>query len=260
MGTGDQSCPAYGLRTEELVSACQVLFGPEVEVGPDFLGYLQPDGAKNAYRQRIRERHPDAHPQASHDQLQYLHRQFLSLSSAYELLQSYFVRRGQNTKKQRASTQYSSAVKQPYRAGKETRSEEQEIFYRGAIPQVELKIGRYLYFRGKVSFQSVLRALHWQRMQRPSVGQLARCWGWLSDTEVHLILQAESVNGRFGERARRLGLLSTEQVQELLAGQRTVQQRLGSYFVNLGLLNELQLLMLEHERIVHNDLVSGRAC
>jgi len=43
-----------------------------------------------------------------------------------------------------------------------------------AVPNIEVKIGKYLYFRGVTSFQSIFRALKWQREQRPSIGVLVR--------------------------------------------------------------------------------------
>ena len=45
----------------ELINACRILFGTHVEVTPEFLRYIQPDGIKNAYRSRARECHPDSY-------------------------------------------------------------------------------------------------------------------------------------------------------------------------------------------------------
>lgn len=252
-------------RHDELLHACRLLFGPEVVLSHDFLWYLQPQGAQKAYRQRVREHHPDRHPGVSLEQQTRLHHDFIHLTNAYELLRTYLAERG--TVKQGWFAEHASSASPSERPTppetcrrSATSTASAETYYQGAIPAVELKIGRYLYFRGKVSYQSVLQALQWQRAQRPSIGLLARQWGWLDEHEVHLILRSETVGGRFGERARGLGLLTGAQVDELLVGQQALQQRLGRYYVDQGRFTELQLLMLEHERRMHNSQVYGGNC
>ena len=262
MGTKGMGLAGSG-RDEELLHACRLLFGPEVALSHDFLWYLQPQGAQKAYRQRVREQHPDCYPGASLEQQTRLHHDFIHLTTAYELLRSYLAERRTSTRGWSGEcAAASTAAQQPRPSGTDRRSAatSAETYYRGAVPAVELKIGRYLYFCGKVSYQSVLQALQWQRAQRPSIGLLARQWGWLDEPEVHRILRSETVGGRFGERARGLGLLSGDQVRELLAGQQALQQRLGRYYVDQGRFTELQLLMLEHERRMHNSRLFGGCC
>jgi len=244
----------YEAHEAELLSACRVLFGPDVEVTMDFLWYLQPEGAKLAYRKRARESHPDAHPWARCEQRKHLQEEFYHLSNAYQTLQSYLA--------SRKKAQPGRSADQPnpvQRSNPRTQCTQQqlrELYYQGPVPWIELKLGRYLYFRGLVSYQAVLQALNWQRMQRPTIGALARRWGWLSDTAVHRILQTEQVSGRFGQRARRLGLLSHEQVQTLLTAQQRAQKRIGEFFVVQGLLQEMQLAILDCEHLLHNRAVA----
>lgn len=237
----------------ELISACRILFGPEVQISPDFLVYVQLEGAKTAYRRRARASHPDAHPWAPVERRRQLHNEFSMVSHAYRTLHDYLttrkdVRRLSAERPTRASYNHcNSQAEQP---------QTNELYYTGPVPCVELKFGRYLYYRGLVSYQEVLRALQWQREQRPSIGELSRFWGWLNEVAVHRILQAERVSGRFGERAMRLGLLSNSQVQQLLATQQQQQKRIGSYFVKRGLLQEAQLAVLDYERSLHNRAVA----
>jgi len=55
----------HEFSAKELLSACRILFGPDVVINRDFLWYLQQEGAKSAYWSRAKESHPDAHPAAA---------------------------------------------------------------------------------------------------------------------------------------------------------------------------------------------------
>lgn len=241
----------------EVLTACRVLFGADVVLNDDFLAYLQPEGAKSAYRRRARESHPDAHPWADMQQLQRLEHEFDTVSSAYRKI-SIFLKcrptimqtssdinmhcRFHNTKTKQAD--------QP--PTKSSRHAGNFYHYAGPIPSVKLKIGRYLYFTGIASFQAVVAALSWQRMQRPSIGRLARSSGWLDDADVHHILQSGQVQGRFGERAVQLGLIRPWQQQELLKQQQSSQERLGQYFVRYQGISNYRMNQLDNERLRHN--------
>ena len=47
------------LPGKQFLRSCRILFGPEVQITPQFLGYLQPAGVKTAYRKLAMETHPD---------------------------------------------------------------------------------------------------------------------------------------------------------------------------------------------------------
>lgn len=44
---------------QDIYRACEVIFGPELDLSSDFLQYLQLSGVKTAYRKRALETHPD---------------------------------------------------------------------------------------------------------------------------------------------------------------------------------------------------------
>ena len=48
-----------------LLNACRTLFGKEVNLSHEFLYYLQPSGAKTAFRNQAKAHHPDAHASSS---------------------------------------------------------------------------------------------------------------------------------------------------------------------------------------------------
>lgn len=247
----------YAPETSSVLTACRVLFGADVVLSDDFLAYLQPEGAKSAYRKRARESHPDAHPWVDGEQLQRLKHEFATVSDAYRELSTFLKFRPQAGTTVGNAARYRTREPRVQPAANASSRSDTPLYYTGALPSVELKIGRYLYFAGVASFQAVVAALSWQRMQRPSIGLLARSSGWLDEADVHHILQSGQVQGRFGERAVQLGLLRPWQQQELLKQQQSCQERLGQYFVRYQGISDYRMNQLNNERLRHNASACG---
>jgi len=234
----------------ELMDACRILF-PAVEISRDFLWYIQSDGLKNAFRSRARECHPDAcgenAGQARRTEL------FRRSVEAYRLLDKYLkVREPAITLVNRQAREAKAFARRS--PAQRPRSEQ---YYTGPFPGIHLKLGLYLYYRGIVSYQEVVRAMIWQRDMRPPLGDFARRWGWLSEEDVSVILAATEIVGSFGERAMALGLLTQSQLNLLLLHQRSMQQPIGRYFVSRSLLSELSLRQHLRDLARHNATVSA---
>lgn len=250
----------YAAESSSVLTACRVLFGADVVLNDDFLAYLQPEGAKSAYRKRARESHPDAHPRVDGEHLQRLKHEFATVSDAYRELSTFLKYRPQSGTTASCTARYrprEPRMQPAANAANASSCRDTPLYYTGAVPSVELKIGRYLYFARVASFQAVVAALSWQRMQRPSIGVLARSSGWLDDADVHYILQSGQVQGRFGERAVQLGLLRPWQQQELLRQQQSCQERLGQYFVRYQGISDYRMNQLNAERLRHNAGTCG---
>jgi hypothetical protein len=245
----------------ELYDACRVLFGSQVEVTRDFLQYIQLDGVKNAYRSRARECHPDSY--GCEGDLLERTELFRRSVEAYELLTTYLRDRKLPATRPKAPTAGYRAPAhhrwpRPQQMQPRARNER---YYDGPLPPIELRIGLFLYFRGLISYQAVVRSLLWQRDQRPAIGVLACSWGWLTDDLIDYILSACHMPMPFGERAVNLGLISQNQLKILLFHQRSLQQPIGRYFVHNGLVNEQTMLRLLKERLMHNKEVrANRLC
>jgi len=229
-----------------LISACRVLFGPDIELSREFLFYMQPSGVKAAYRQRAKESHPDA---TSHHDQSTQRRQldrFREVTDAYKLICTFFSQKTAGaTAKQHYG--YSSAMSQAKR-----QPQPEPLYYRGPIPPRPLEIGRYLYYRGIIPYQALIQALGLQRRQRPSVGRIARSWGWLTGDGINNILFCQHLEGRFGDKAEHLGLLNRFQINSILHYQKTRQKKLGQYFVQMGYTTPLQMDKLVHDLHEHN--------
>jgi hypothetical protein len=229
-----------------LFNACRILFGAEIELSRDFLFYLQPSGVKAAYRQQAKQSHPDtiAHCSAA-DQRQQGDR-FRQVTEAYQLICAFFKQREAGIWRQERQSlldRMASSRRPP---------KPQPLYYNGQLPARPLEIGRYLYYRGAIPYQALIQALGMQRRQRPSIGRIARSWGWLSGEGVNAILYCQGHEGRFGEKAAHLGLLNQLQIDTILNYQKTRQKKLGQYFVQMGYLSHQQMERLAHDLHRHN--------
>lgn len=243
----------------EIMTACKVLFGPDVAVTREFLDILYPGGVKAAFRSRARETHPDMHA-AIPDR--YLHPlpTFHEVTAAYGQLARYCqqrtLRQQQRTRPSSTNTNTNDSASRPRTGNGSGTHSHGGVFHAGAVPQRKLLLGRYLYFRKIIPYHLLLASLAWQRQQRPTIGQLARNWGWLQTDEVLQVLKSATVSGRFGEKAQQLELLTARQVKMLLNCQRQRQRRLGDYFVEHGYLSRRRLERLLAEFNEHNAVVS----
>ena len=112
------------------------------------------------------------------------------------------------------------------------------------LPRRRLRLAEFLYYSGRVGWQDFVAAVAWQRTQRPAVGRIAVDFGFLERFEVAEILErrrAEGVRQPFGEFAVRHGYLTPFQLLALLGQQLRLQQPIGRYFVQRGLVSDLDL-------------------
>jgi hypothetical protein len=116
----------------------------------------------------------------------------------------------------------------------------------------------YSYYLGKVTYQQLIDALIWQRRQRPTLGAISQKWGWLSEARVTQILGHRGYAMRFGKKAVELGYLNPYQVDALLKYQQSLQQRIGRYFVEKGLLTEEEADQITQNLANHNSQLGRR--
>ena len=214
----------------ELYRACKIIFGPDLTVSRKFLSYLQKSGVKRAYRKRVLETHPDRCVGRGEFARRRHVAMFHSLQQAYENLNNYLSAReegycleisksggnvkspfahiykwktGSPAKERReqepcaGSWTATSNRQEPVREKKKdaasflhTRSFEKK--YRGTIPARKLRIGHYLYFSGLISWESLIKALVWQRRQRPRLGLVSTVMDWYPSLRAVLMPRARS--------------------------------------------------------------------
>jgi curved DNA-binding protein CbpA len=254
------------LTETQVAEACKTLFGSDIIVRRSFLLYIQPSGAKSAYRRKAKETHPDLFAGADPLQQKKQAMLFIEILKAYDVLNAFFEQRDKGlwkeVKKAAAPRprERRATPRQPKAAHKDPPkpSERTAQFWEGGIPFRPLEIGRYLYYSKRISYQALIDALVWQRSQRPIIGDLALRWGWLTAGAIDRIIQSTGLHGRFGEKAMGLGLLTSFQIKTLLFFQRSQQERLGEYFIVHKLLAREDLDRFVAEMLEHNASVVAR--
>ena len=252
------------LTEAQVAEACKTLFGSDIIVRRSFLLYIQPSGAKSAYRRKAKETHPDLFAGADPLQQKKQAVLFIEILKAYDVLNAFFKLRDEGlwkeVKKAAAPRTRHAAPKQPESARRQPPkpSERTTQFWEGGIPFRPLEIGRYLYYSKRISYQALIDALVWQRNQRPIIGDIALRWGWLTAGAIDRIIQSSGLSGRFGEKAMGLGLLSSFQIKTLLFFQRSQQERLGEYFIVHKLLAREDVERIVADMQEHNARVVAR--
>lgn len=239
-----------------LINACRTLFGQDVSLSREFLNYLQPSGAKTAFRNQAKTHHPDAHASSSTKVRKEQTERFREIRQAYDLIIAFLEKRHRNDR----TTSNSTATQAPQRNHMHRQRAPQKPQVRPlSVPAIPLEFGMFTYYQGKVTYLQLIEALVWQRRQRPTLGVIAQKWGWLSDIKVAQILSHRGRAARFGKKAVELGYLKPHQVESLLQHQRSLQQRIGHYFIAKGLLTEEEAERISQSLKNHNGQVSMRA-
>jgi hypothetical protein len=244
-------------RENEIYAACRVLFGPDIQLSYEFLTYLQASGARSAYRRRAKEIHPDLVAGADELVRNEHSRLFRQLAEAFDLVSGFLESRAMALHCTPAATESAPQGQRPPSQREKRTREDRTSYFRGGVPARPMQIGLYLYYRGAISYRELIEALLWQRKQRPSIGNIARRWGWLSTEDVYDILRGVQI-GRFGDRAVAMDLLTPFRLQTLLKFQRCRQQRLGEFFLEQEILTGATLERLIADLAEHNRRFRNR--
>lgn len=237
---------------QELFQSCRLLFDLDLEVGWDFLHYIQLSGLKSAYRKKVRETHPDL---AAGQNVVVQRRRadrFMLVQQAYENL-SVFLRdrdrspsvgtcyngRPAETSRPKATATGSVRPQSGKEAGPAPKPSATpvgacnfETLYQGPMPRRPLLFGHYLYYSGAISWRTMVAALIWQRQQRPRLGELGYRLGWLRLQDIQGIVCDRHDPLPFGESAIQRGLLTEMQVRILLYRQQQSHRKFGEYFLD----------------------------
>jgi len=234
-----------------LLDACRTLFGEEINLGPEFLAYLQPSGAKVAFRTQAKQHHPDYFAAAPPEVRAHQTARFREIYQAYHLLAKYLEQRRLPRLPPPRPKPPNRAERQQARPATSSHAKTHDV------PPIPMEFGIFAYYRGKIDYRDLIDALVWQRRQRPAIGAIACRWGWLNEAKVRQILSHRGNSSRFGRKAVELGMLSPLQVEALLRHQRSRQQRLGQYFVGRGLLTVIEADQLARDLERHNASYTG---
>ena len=124
------------VKEKRITEACTILFGEDFTVEQATLEYLQISGIKHAFREKVKQYHPDTSRLSGPDAGE----NFIKLKDAYDFLVSV-----------KTNTVSSAPVRETYRDNART------------IPQRRLRLGEYLFYTGKITWQDLISAITWQR-------------------------------------------------------------------------------------------------
>jgi hypothetical protein len=252
-----------------LIDACATLLGAQARRGGQIpLHQLDVSVIRRAYRRLAVTTHPDAAARAGARPGSVDGKRFIEASRAYELLMGYLLAQGGRARAPAASvhtvrprptpeTGRSTGEKSsngPRKSGDAgtAKTGKSPLHYHGALPRRRLRLAEFLYYSGRVSWQSLISAIVWQRAARPRFGELAREMRALTRQELTKVLGARRRHEQTGDTARRLRLLTAEEVAQILRMQRARHKPIGRYFVEKERMPRVELTMILRELFRHN--------
>ncbi len=241
------------ISTSNLIDACSVLFGSNVEISKHFLDYLQPSGLKAAFRQRVLETHPDRSMVLGEFGV-HMDERFKEVVSAYETLSS--VIRDKDTLCLAQDSVIPKKRRRPAKCRQKTRRTPGERYFNGRLPKRELMIGQFLYYSSLISWQAFIKAVVWQRKKHLLIGQIALEKDLISPFDLHNILRQRRMKEKFGDCAVRKGYLTSFQRLFLLGKQRKMHRPIGDYFIIKGIFTHLDMARLVGRQQIHNRNIS----
>ncbi|MFW5743893.1 MAG: J domain-containing protein [Spirochaetota bacterium] len=141
-----------------------------------------------------------------------------------------------------------------------THAEESDArrYYRGRVPQSELRFAQFLYYNRVIDWKTMIDALTWQHRVRPKVGEIGRSYKFLDFEAVSRILRVSPRGELFGSTAMKLGVLDRRQLYVMLGKQHQLNYPIGRYFLEEDILSkpEIEHLLAQHRR--HNSAFRGR--
>jgi len=276
------------IAEEDLFDACRILFGGKMQVSRSFLEYLQLSGIKSAYRNKARETHPDMLAGKTDAAKKRSADLFQRVQQAYESLNSYLDARERGTVYftsddrpfSRKASMATNRSRQTWAGGAGRKSSSRSSTRSSSsshrwnrqqrpsdnvgrpapgrqIPHRKLLFGHYLFYSGVINWQTLIKALVWQRTKRPRLGEIGKSFGWLTTHDIINILQARKLAYSFGESAVDMGLLTENQLRLMVFQQNRLQKKFGEYFTQNNILTQGQLDRLIQQFRSHNTAVEA---
>ncbi len=239
------------ISREDLFNACESLFGTDIDISMEFLRYLKPAGVKAAYRKKALETHPDRAIMLA-DKTESLESKFKEINLAYQLLKEFI------DCPSKYHIGYDGVIYQkknwPIKPAqpKAYAHPSRDTRYFGRVPQRKMLMGQFLYYSGHISLTILIKAIVWQRMQRPLIGSIAKGCDFIDSAAVMDVIKQRQKGEKFGECALRRGHISKYKLVLLLERQRTLQPQLGNYFTSNNIIPSDKMIRYMAELKEHN--------
>ncbi|MEA2103156.1 MAG: DnaJ domain-containing protein [Candidatus Cloacimonadota bacterium] len=129
-------------------------------------------------------------------------------------------------------------------------------FYNGNLPKRKLRFAEFLFYSKVINFHSMIKAIVWQRKNRPIVGKLGVQLGYMTQNDIRFIIRNRQYSEQFGQTAARLGLISPYQLRVILRKQKKFKCLIGEYFTNEKIITHFEIGRLLYEHRKHNFSLS----
>ncbi|MEN6440817.1 MAG: DnaJ domain-containing protein [Syntrophobacter sp.] len=255
------------LNESEIFAAFRLLFTPSSGNLREVLNSMREPEIKSAFRKKALQTHPDRFASFGEEYQRRCSERFIEISNAYETLTKYLKVKDDGVRFQRRasgtnghSTRY-NRPRQPGHSATNFRDHSRDSFaqpfWKMDLPKRHLRFGEFLYFSGMIPWPSLIRALVWQRKQRPRLGEIAQRWRWLTELEVTALLKQRHPGVRLGELLLQHKIISPFQLSVLLWQQRKIQKPIGQFFVQQEVLSEAEIRNLLRSQLRHNRSFSS---
>jgi len=253
---------------EKVVSACSLLFGTRFFVSQSILDWLQVQDVAVAFQRTIEKHIPAGvdimrdggrihaptlrkYIRAYYVLTRHLEQRDSSGRSAAVVFNHYTGRRRLTPARPKSGNE----IGMSFGGGRVTFHG--EIYYEGNMIPTKLRFGSYLYYRGLISYEMLLDSLDWQKRQRPLMGQIAMKAGFISPSDFAQVLFYLRVGESFGRVACEHGKLSATQVNRIADVQKKFNCKIGSYFVEKGILSQGLIETCHRQFCTHNCLYAS---
>ena len=244
------------VNRQELLDAMQVIFGPAVDNGVNYLHQVSESDFKSVFRKRVMNSHPDRAVHVGRSP-EVLTREVQQINQAYQVLFPFIHGRKTGAEHARGRAHTARPASPRTRAYSRTRTPK-TFFHSGGMPPRRLRLAQFLFYCKVIDWQTMIDALIWQMRRRPKFGIIAAEWDLLTTEEIIAIIRSAKMREKFGETAVRLKLMSEFDVLSVLGKQRGYDCCIGRFFVDTGRLTRYQLDDYLRQQMRHNRLYPVR--
>jgi len=251
------------LNEAELFAAFRLLFASDAEHCGDLLESVQEAEIKSAFRKKALQTHPDRFAFRDAEYQKLCSERFIEINNAYETLTNYLKAKEKrlNFKQDHGGSKWCSNMRPKPRwqpADYQDHFRERSYcdftwnFRKKDLPRRHLRFGEFLYYSGAIEWKDLVRALVWQKRQRPRIGEIAQRWRWINESQVIWLIDNGHPGKLIGQLMLNYNLINLFQLNVLLRQQKKVQKPIGEYFTQQRMATESEIQGILRRQKEHN--------
>ncbi|MBN1984575.1 MAG: hypothetical protein JW795_23815 [Chitinivibrionales bacterium] len=252
---------------KEALDACVELFETKRYLAQGILQFLRVEDVKIALAKSIQEK-TKFNPKPLTSLSPAIKTQLWQLNNNYNILTSYINNNNvevvlamdlfakENSEQNECAYLYPVAVETSQNKSIKELNKTKDLYYKGKVLPKRMRFGTFLYYRGIISYFSLMESLAWQKNQRPLLGQIAMQIGYLTPKHFAEILMYVKNGYSFGEIARKKHYLSNDTILKIVQAQAKYNCKIGTYFIEQKMLTDDKVKVYLAEMVAHNNKYS----